>query len=134
MAKVGGKNRSERFKWICHKSKKTGSTRICTCENPCTDSKYGHCVYTYPDKNLRLYPGIARGTEEWDRIYKQRTVIERTIHSLKSSFCVDNRKTSNALTTKSDLLLAGITQLIGVLLAKAIDDVKLFRRVRKMIA
>lgn len=134
LGKSGGKNRSERYKWVCPKSEKTGTTRICTCETPCTGSKYGRCVYTYPDKDLRLYPGIARGTQEWDSLYSERTVIERTIYSLKSSFCVDNRKTSNSLTTKSDLILAGITQLIGVLLAKAINDVKLLRRVRKLIA
>ena len=47
-----------------------GKSRICTCETLCTDSPYGRCVYTYPDKDFRLYPGILRGTEHWDNLYQ----------------------------------------------------------------
>jgi len=61
LGKSGGKNRSLRFKWVCHKSVRAGTKRVCSCEYPCTNSSYGKCVYTYPHKNLRLYPGIARG-------------------------------------------------------------------------
>ena len=53
VGKCGGKNRSVRFKWVCPESKQKGNTRICTCENPCTDSSYGKCVYTYPEKKLQ---------------------------------------------------------------------------------
>ena len=35
-----------------------GTSRTCICENLCTDSKYGKCVYTYPDKDFRVCPGI----------------------------------------------------------------------------
>lgn len=55
------KSCSQRFKWVCHNSKqvpKHPSKRFCSCDNPCTSSTYGKCVYTYPAKNLRLYPGI----------------------------------------------------------------------------
>lgn len=133
LGKSGGSNRSLRFKWVCHQSKQVGSSRICTCKTPCTDSSYGRCVYTYLYKNLRLYPGIARETDEWKSTYSQRVVVERTINSLKST-CIDGRKTSNTLTTKADLFLAGITQLIGVILAKALNDVSLIRRIRKMVS
>ncbi len=27
-------------------------------------------VHIYPEKDLRAYPGILRGTEEWDNKYK----------------------------------------------------------------
>ena len=134
LGKSGGKKRSLRFKWVCHKSIPFGSTRVCVCENPCTDSKYGKCVYTYPNKNLRLYPGIARGSEEWDRLYKKRVFVERTIYSFKEYGGVSNRKTSNPATTKADLFLAGIVQLIGVVLADAVHQHKFARRIRKLIA
>ena len=76
----GGKQRSRRMKWVCPKSIQSGNTRICTSEHPCTDSHYGKCVYTYPDKNVRLYPGIAREMEQWDNLYRHRVQIERTVH------------------------------------------------------
>lgn len=134
LGKSGGKNRSLRFKWVCHKSIPIGSKRVCACEHPCTDSSYGKCVYTYPHKNLRLYPGIARDCEEWKSLYKKRVFVERTIYSFKEHNCVSHRKTSNPATTKADLLLAGIVQLIGVILADALHQHKFARRIRKMIA
>lgn len=134
LGKAGGKNRSQRFKWGCPKSKQVGSSRICTCDNPCTDSTYGRCVYTYPDKNLRLYPGIARESEEWYNLYKKRVVVERTINTFKFSLCLDGKKTRNSLTTKTDLLLCGIVQLISVLVANALGKAEGFKKIRKLIA
>jgi len=134
IGKCAGKNRSTRFKWVCHKSVAAGSKRICKCEHPCTDSTYGKCVYTYPHKNLRLYPGIARGSEEWNNLYNKRVSVERTIYSFKEYGCVSRRKTCNPSTTKADLLLAGIVQLIGVVLADALHQHKFAKRIRKFIA
>ena len=131
-----GKNRSQRIKWICPKSvKKPGSSsRICTCGTPCTDSKYGRCVYTYPDKDLRFYPGIARGTEHWDNLYKHRVLVERTIGLFKDSFGVSDCRTFNISTMKTNLLFAGITQLVGVVIAHAVNKIELYKSVRKLIA
>lgn len=136
VGKSGGKNRSLRFKWVCHKSKKVpkSSNRICSCETPCTDSTYGRCVYTYPDKDFRLYPGIPRGTEHWNNLYKHRVLIERTIYILKDTLCGENLKTYSAVTAKANLLFAGITHLIGVVLAHAIKKPELYKSVRKLIA
>lgn len=136
IGKSGGENRSNRFKWVCHKSKQVpkSSKRICTCETPCTDSSYGRCVYTYPDKNLRLYPGIPRGTEHWDNLYKHRALIERTINILKGTLGGENPKSYSAPTAKANLLFAGITHLIGVVLAHAIKKPELYKSVRKLVA
>lgn len=134
LGKSGGKNRSLRFKWVCHKSVRAGTKRVCSCEYPCTNSSYGKCVYTYPHKNLRLYPGIARGSDEWEALYKKRVFVERTIYSFKEYGCVSHRKTSNPATTKANLLLSGIVQLIGVVLADALHQHKFAKRIRKFIA
>ena len=128
-----GENRSARFKWVCHKSIRDGSKRVCSCEAPCTDSAYGRCVYTYPDKNLRLYPGIPRGTEHWDNLYRHRVLIERTIYLLKDPLGGENPKSFSASSAKANLLFAGITQLIGVLLAHAINKPELYKSIRKLI-
>jgi hypothetical protein len=132
-----GKNRSQRFKWVCHKSYKlhrSSSIRVCICKSPCTTSTYGRCVYTYPHKNLRFYPGIPRGTEHWDNLYRHRTLVERTINIIKDDFGVAHRRTFAQLTAKADIFLAGITQLLGVILAHAINQTKLFKSVRKLIS
>lgn len=133
LGKSGGKNRSLRFKWVCHKSIPCGKSRVCTCETPCTSSSYGKCTYTYPDKDFRLYPSIPRNTEHWDNLYHHRVVIERTINLFKDSFGIGSLKTYNTKTVKADLYLAGITQLIGVFLAKAIHKPQLFKSVRRLI-
>lgn len=129
-----GHNRSQRFKWVCPKSEQVGTSRLCRCDTPCTDSPYGRCIYTYPDKDFRLYPGIPRKTEHWNNLYRHRVVIERTINLFKDAFTLDDRKTYNTKTLKADLYLAGIVQLTGVLLADALSKPKLFKSVRKLIA
>jgi hypothetical protein len=131
-----GKKRSKRFKWVCHKSVSIPGTskRTCTCETPCTDSSYGRCTYTYPDQNLRLYPGIPRGTEHWDNLYRHRVLIERTIGILKDPLGVASRKSYSQWTAKADILTAGMAQLITVILAHALKKPKLYKSVRKLIA
>lgn len=129
-----GESRSVRFKWVCHKSMPMGNTRVCTCENPCTTSAYGRCVYTYQHKNARLYPGIARGSQEWVALYKSRVAVERSIFTFKDFLGVAHRKTSNVLTTKADLFLAGIVQLLGVIIAYALHDLNAARKIRRLIA
>jgi len=138
-SKSGGKNRSSRLKYICPKTEilrleSGGITRRCICETPCSNSKYGKCVYVYPEKNLRLYPGLSRDSEEFSLIYNRRASVERSINSLKDTLGIANRKTSNVLTTKADLFLAGIVHLLCVLLAHKLHDMNLARRPRKLIA
>ena len=137
--KSGGKNRSLRLKFLCPKTETLrlesgGTSKRCLCERPCSDSKYGKCVYVYPDKNLRLYPGLSRDSDEFAKIYNRRAAVERSINALKDTLGLAGRKTSNVLTTKADLFLAGIVQLLCVLLAHKLHDLKLARRPRRLIA
>jgi len=134
----GGKNRSKRIKFVCPKSQTVksarGATWRCRCENTCSPSIYGRSVYVYPNANKRLYPGIIRGTPEWDALYKRRTEVERSIGSFKAVLGIQHRKTYNTKTTKADLILAGIVQLLCVVLADRLHNRKLIRRVRKLAA
>lgn len=132
----GGKNRSKRFKWVCAKSTlvKGSSGRVCSCETPCTSSSYGRCVYTYPDKDFRLYPGIPRGTEHWVNLYRHRVVIERTIHTMKDTFVLDTCKSHHTATAKANVYISGIVQLVTVLLADSMHKRSLFKSIRKLIA
>ena len=121
----------KRLKFVCPKTSLVatslhGRSLRCNCENPCTPSKYGRCVYIYPDADLRLYPGILRGCPEWNDLYARRTAVERSIGSFKYVLGVEQRKTFNSLTTKADLFLAGIVQLLSVVLADVLHEHQLF--------
>lgn len=91
-------------------------------------------VYVYPEQNLRMYPGTLRGTKKWDDTYKVRAVVEKSINHFKDNLCVANRKTRNAKTLHADLLLAGISQLITVVLADKIHCHKYIRSLKPLIA
>lgn len=127
------KGRSDRIKWTCNKAKPFNKGKF-VCDNPCTSSKYGRCVYTSVDKNFRLCPGIHRDTEHWKNLYRHRVQIERTINLIKDTFCVNYRKSYRTVSAKSNVYLAVITQLIGVILADAIHQLKNFKSIRKLIA
>ena len=128
------------MKFVCPKmkweyNKGTGkSRRVCHCENPCTDSPCGRMFYIYPEKDLRAYPGTLRGTQEWDSTYKIRVNVEKSINHFKDSFCVAGRKTQNEKTLHADLLLAGITQLITVMVADRIHKHQYIRSLKPLIA
>ena len=91
-------------------------------------------IYVYPERNLRLYPGAIRRTDNWDTTYKIRTAVERSINHFKESFCVSECKTRNASTLHADLLLADISRLLTVLLKNRIHKPEYFRSIGPLIA
>lgn len=133
------KNGLVRFKFSCPKVKFVKQDngkckRQCYCENPCTSSHCGRMVHIYPENDLRAYPGTIRGTNEWEETYKMRSVVEQSINHFKESFCIAGRKTQNEKTLHADLLLAGITQLITVILADKIHKHQYIRSLKPLIA
>ena len=127
-----------RMKFVCPKMKWVKADgkwkRRTSCDDPCTDSPCGRMFYVYPEKDYRTFPGTDRGSEEWTETYKVRTAVERSINHFKSSFLVAGRKSSNAQTAHADLILAGITQLLTVLLADSIGQRKYIRSLKPLIA
>lgn len=128
------------MKFVCPKMKweynneTKAKRRICHCENPCTTSSCGRMIYVYPEKNLRAYPGTGRGTEEWNSTYKIRVNVEKSINHFKDSFCVAGRKTQNEKTLHADLLLAGIAQLVTVIVADKLHKHQYIRSLKPLIA
>lgn len=129
-----------RYKFVCpmikwEKNPDTGKyVRVCHCDNPCTSSSCGRMVYIYPEKDLRAYPGTLRGTESWDNTYKIRTAVERDINHIKENLCLAGRRTQNKKTLHADLILAGITQLVTVVLADKIKHHEYIRSLKPLIA
>jgi hypothetical protein len=128
------KGRSPRDKWECPKAVFEKGKRKCLCDNPCTKSPSSRMIYTYPHKDLRTYPGTIRGTQEWDTEYNTRGVVEQTINYFKEPMAVGNLKTRDRLSIKADLFLAGITQLITVILADKLHKPECLRSIRQLIA
>ena len=122
-----------KMKWEYNREDKS-KRRVCHCDNPCTTSSCGRMIYVYPEKNLRAYPGVERGSEEWDKTYKIRVNVEKSINHFKDSFCVANRKTTNEKTIHADLLLAGISQLLTVVVADKIHQRQYIRSLKTFIA
>lgn len=144
MKREGGnsplKDGTARFKYVCPKMKweynreDKSKRRVCHCTNPCTTSSCGRMIYVYPEKNLRAYPGVARGSVEWDGTYKIRVNVEKSINHFKDSFCIAGRKTQNEKTLHADLLLAGIAQLVTVVVADKIHQHQYIRSLKPLIA
>lgn len=113
------KSKIPTMKFVCPKMKweynpvDKSKRRVCHCEDPCTTFSCGRMVYVYPEKNLRAYPGVGRGSQEWEDNYKIRGSVEKSVNQFKDNFCVTNHKTQNEKTLHADLLLAGITQLVA---------------------
>lgn len=134
------KNGLIRYKFVCPKikyirDKTTGKYhRKCQCDNPCTPSSCGRMIHIYPEKNLRAYPGTLRGNKDWDNTYKIRTAVERDINHIKENLCLAGRRTQNEETLHADLILAGITQLITVVLADKIKHHEYIRSLKPLIA
>ena len=134
------KNGLTRYKFVCPKikyvyDKTTRKThRECMCDSPCTTSSCDRMIYIYPEKDFRAYPGVLRSTEEWDNTYKIRTAVERDINHIKDNLCLAGRRTQNEKTLHADLILAGITQLIAVVLADKINHHEYIRSLKPLIA
>ena len=87
----------QKMKWEYNPADKS-KRRVCHCDNPCTTSSCGRMIYIYPEKNLRAYPGVERGSQEWEDTYKIRVNVEKSI-SMKRFFvlCFTIRNTETIL-------------------------------------
>ena len=128
------------MKFVCPKmkwqyNKHTRKTkRITTCEHPCTTSASGRMFYVYPEKNLRAYPGVTRDSDEFKQTYKIRGAVEKSIGLFKESYGLAGRKSRCEKTLHADLLLAGITQLVTLVVADHIHQHQFFRSLKPLIA
>lgn len=116
--KTNGKNRAQRIKFVCPLSfRDNRNKRYSACLNPCTTNDC-RARYINASSNLRLYPGdVLRGSVHFNNIYKKRSVVERTINSIKSFSCSFSANSRNANTVFSNLLFGGITMLVILILA-----------------
>lgn len=135
--KYGGitkkKGRADRIKWRCPKMRYHRGY-ICDCKNPCSTAARGRTTYTYENMDLRMFPGIQRDSDEWNKTYKIRSIVERAINHFKINMCIAGRKTRNHTTTKADVFLAGIASQLTVIVAYAMNCPQYIRSLKPLVA
>jgi len=128
-----GKNRSLRLKFVCPLSTRVKGKWSSNCEDTCRETNSTVTTYVYPNGDLRVFPGIQRGSDEWNENYKIRTVIEREFSSLKSNPAIDRPNTYNLASMRSDVFLSAITKLFTVILAFAVGQPQYMSNLRKLL-
>ncbi|WFA09191.1 transposase [Tissierella sp. Yu-01] len=114
------KGRADRIKYLCPKAKKVNIkgklSYILSCENPYTKSKCGRIKQITVHHNYRFNSSIPRDSLKWQKLYKLRTIFERSICQIKNFIQIKSSKVRNTTSLKSDVLLACISQLIAFIL------------------
>lgn len=128
------KGRADRNKWGCPRVHMVNGQWLCDCASPCTSAKKGRTTYTYENMDFRMFPGIQRGSPQWDCLYRVRTSVERTIQHFKVNLCVAGRRSRNHATTKADVFLAGIASLFTVIVAQRIGCPQYLRNLKPLVA
>ncbi|WP_326906634.1 transposase [Sedimentibacter sp. MB31-C6] len=128
------KGRADRIKWICPKVHMERGQFVCNCDNPCSTAKKGRTTYTYENMSFRMFPGLQRDSDEWNELYKIRTVVERAINHFKMNMCIAGRKSRDHLTTKADVLIAGIASQFTAIIAHRLSCPQYLRSLKPLIA
>lgn len=79
-----------RMKFKCPKISHTSGCISCTCENPCSNVKYGRTVHLVLKDNPRLFNNPPRSSKEWKLEYNARTSAERSNKREKLDFKLED--------------------------------------------
>ncbi len=122
-----------RFKFVCPLSRKKNNRWTSDCSNKCRKTNSTVTTYVYPSGDLRVFFGVHRGSKEWDQTYKQRTIVEREISSMKSHPSLGHPTTHNCASMRADVCLNAAAKLITVMLAFALDKPDYMRNIKELV-
>ena len=97
----------------------------------------GHFCYVFKFGIVTNGLGIIRHISFYNKnfmVSHPDIVVERDINHIKDNLCLAGRRTQNEKTLHADLILAGITQLITVVLADKINHHEYIRSLKPLIA
>ena len=97
----------------------------------------GHFCYVFKFGIVTNGLGIIRHISFYNKnfmVSHPDIVVERDINHIKDNLCLAGRRTQNERTLHADLILAGITQLITVVLADKINHHEYIRSIKPLIA
>lgn len=132
------KNRPDRLKWLCPKCKKAkldGKTKyILSCDNPCTNSPCGKVYQVAIDNDYRTNIAVPRDSDDWVKLYKLRTIIERTNFMVKYPMTLKYTKLNDTKSLKSEIIISGIVQQIVVLISNALNKTSNILSIKPLVA
>jgi hypothetical protein len=128
-----GENRSRRYKFVCPKSRKINKAWVSDCDDKCRPTNSTVTHYTYPVGDFRTFPGIQRGSVEWKKTYKIRTVVERELSSMKSHPALERPNTYNCASMRADVYLNASAKLVTAILAFAIGKPNYMRNLKDLL-
>lgn len=74
MINWGYESKRSRTKWRCRRlAGKKDIRESVQCNLQCGKPEYGKTRYVHRDRDLRAFPAIPRGTEQWKKLYKKRS-------------------------------------------------------------
>lgn len=77
MRRDGTESAKGRTKFKCPRISFVGGSPKCTCENPCSDARYGRTVHLVAKDNPRLFNDPPHSSRKWKKEYNARTSSER---------------------------------------------------------
>ena len=86
----GYERAKHRSKYRCPKA--SNRAKGCTCETPCSASKYGRTVHVTSKDNPRLFNIPPRDSKEWKKEYDRRTSVERSNKREKNDYKLEDGK------------------------------------------
>lgn len=95
-----------RVKWRCPVA--CGEKESCPSKADCSPSPYGRCFYTKPEWDVRLYPPVMRGTDEYKETYKNRTSSERMNNRILNDYHIHDMKIHGKKRYSFFTMIAGI--------------------------
>ena len=132
------KGRSMRVKWLCPKSKSYELMVKLSIYFPVKIHVHLHLVEEYiiqPSiKTLDLIVLFLEIQKKWNNLYKIRTITERTNNIIKHPLGLSTLKVNKTDSLKAELLLAGITQLITVIISYKINNKNKILSIKSLIA
>ena len=90
MRRDGVEKAKGRCKFKCPNISYKGGCITCTCENPCSNAKYGRTVHLVMNDNPRLFNDPPRSSKEWKLEYNARTSAERSNKREKIDFKLED--------------------------------------------
>jgi len=115
------------LKWRC--PAKCGKAQ-CTQMGRCTSSKYGNVLKVSLWEDPRRFPGLARESKKWTRLYRKRTAVERVNARLKDYLLLDNLTVRGMRKVRVHVGLGLLVLLAG---SKAMLEVGAVDRIRQTV-
>lgn len=101
------------LKWRCPVA--CGAPLECTVRGGCSGSPYGRVLKINVWENPRRWPGLARESKKWTRLYKHRTAVERVNARLKDYLQLDQLTVRGLAKVKVHTTMGLLVLLAGAL-------------------